>query len=54
MADLIAALTRELGRGYAVPFSPPRRPAEGLVGALPGLDPSTVVKETGPATTASP
>jgi len=44
VAGMIAEITWRVADGYALPFSAPRGPAEGLVPALPGEDPSTIEK----------
>ncbi len=44
VAEMIAEITWRVADGYALPFAAPRSPAEGLVRALPGEDPSTIEK----------
>ena len=46
IAQLVLDLTLGLADGHALPFTPPRTPAEGLVGALPGDDPATLEKSS--------
>ncbi|MCA9706788.1 MAG: M28 family peptidase, partial [Myxococcales bacterium] len=48
VAELVADVTRRAADGHPLPFSAPRTPAEGLVPALPGGDPATIVKVVGP------
>ncbi len=49
IADYVLDITRSAADGYALPFTP----GDGLVGALPGDDPDTVVKKIGFAPPAS-
>lgn len=48
VAGLVYEITRRVADGYPLPFAAPQTPAEGLVPALPGQDPATVVKIVGP------
>lgn len=54
VARLVAAVAETLAEGHPIPFAVLDDPAEGLVRALPGGDPSTVVKEVGPTMKAAP
>ena len=47
IAQYVMDITRQVADGYALPFTPPGTPDEGLVGALPGDNPKTIVKRIG-------
>jgi len=47
IAQYVMDITRQVADGYALPFTPPGHPDEGLVGALPGDNPKTIVKRVG-------
>ncbi|MEM9462046.1 MAG: M28 family peptidase [Myxococcota bacterium] len=48
VAGLVAEVTWRVADGAALPFQVPEDPAQGLVRALPGEDPGTIVKVVGP------
>lgn len=48
VAGLVAEVTWRVADGAVLPFQLPEDPAEGLVPALPGEDPGTIVKVVGP------
>lgn len=54
IAQLATDLVVRLADGAAVPFTPPANEAEGLVGALPGDNPNTVVQLGTPAAAPTP
>ena len=47
IAHYVLDITRRVADGHALPFTPPGNPDEGLVGALPGDNPKTIVKRVG-------
>lgn len=47
IAQYVMDITRQVADGYSLPFTPPGTPDEGLVGALPGDNPKTIVKRIG-------
>ncbi len=48
VGELVGAIAAVLAEGQPIPFSTPRTPEEGLVGALPGDNPATVLKVLAP------
>ena len=48
VAGLVGEIAERLANGPGISFSPPTKPGDGLVSALPGDNPSTIVKEVGP------